>query len=106
MSPASVSIPKYSIVTLEDVLEELLQEEIFDENDQNERDAAKRISLWAARHWKRKTFHRKSMATVVQEARANAAGESTSLLGTGETSSERSSIFKSMKNIFKNSNRN
>lgn len=103
MSPAFVSMLKFSIVTLEDVLEALLQEEIFDENDQNERDAAKRIAIWAARHWKNKTNHRKSMAAVVLEATANAAGESTSLLGTGETSSGRKSIFKSMKNIFKTS---
>lgn len=97
-----LSVPKCSIVTLEDCLEELLQEEIFDENDQNERDAAKRISSWAARQWIRKSKQRKSMASVVQEARA--ANESTSLIGNSESSNEtRGSIFESMKNIFQSS---
>ena len=77
-------------------MEELLQEEIFDENDQIEKEAAERIALWVGKQWKRKSKHLKSMASVVLEARA--ASELTSLLATNENSqtrNKRRSLFES-----------
>ena len=69
---------------MEDVLEELLQEEIYDENDPMEKEA-ERIALWVGRHWKRKKNHNyRSIASVVAEAGENMASESTSLLGSRE----------------------
>lgn len=74
---------------MEDVLEELLQEEIFDENDQMEKQA-KRIALWVGRRWKRRRNHgTRSMASVVLQASA-VTSESSSLLGTSENSQEHS----------------
>merc|ERR1719343_581503 len=68
------------IVTLEDVLEELLQEEIFDENDQMEKEA-ERIALWVGRHWKRKKNRQsRSLTSAVEMAQEKLADESTSLL--------------------------
>jgi len=67
------------VVTLEDVLEELLQEEIYDEKDKMEKEAEK-IALWAGRRWRRKAAGAKSMGTLVEEVRGNMS-ETTSLLG-------------------------
>jgi CBS domain containing-hemolysin-like protein len=64
---------------LEDVLEELLQEEIYDEKDQMEKEAEK-IALWVGRRWRRKAGGAKSMGTVVEELRERTS-ETTSLLG-------------------------
>jgi len=76
------------VVTLEDVLEELLQEEIYDENDPMEKEA-ERIAIWVGRRWKRKRNPRvRSMASIVVTAQANQISESTSLLGTSENSHE------------------
>ena len=41
-----------SVITLEDVLESLIQEEIYDETDRIEREEA-RIARWATNKWKR-----------------------------------------------------
>jgi len=68
------------VITLEDVLEELLQEEIYDENDQMEK-TGERIALWAQRKWKRrKKPELQSMASVVKAVQAKIPSESTSLL--------------------------
>jgi CBS domain containing-hemolysin-like protein len=40
-----------SVISIEDVIEELLQEEIYDEHDRREREAD-RIAKWASRKWK------------------------------------------------------
>lgn len=73
---------------MEDVLEELLQEEIFDENDQMEKEA-ERIALWVGRHWKRKKNPRyRSIGSIVVKAQEKSANESTSLLETREMSNE------------------
>jgi hypothetical protein len=91
---------------LEDVLEELLQEEIYDENDQMEKEAEK-IALWVGKKWKRLKRRREqeaagerasiaservSMASIVVDAinasqkdnNFNATSESTSLLQKNE----------------------
>eukprot|EP00977_Amphora_coffeiformis_P029897 scaffold43368_cov214-Amphora_coffeaeformis.AAC.3 len=79
------------VITLEDVLESLLQEQIYDENDRYERDAA-RLAKHVVGHWKRYVKHKKegnpmvnpndqSMADVVEDAMH--AHEATLLLGDG-----------------------
>jgi len=85
------------IITLEDVLEELLQEEIFDENDQMEKEA-ERIALWVGRQWrrKRKVGTGSTGSVVVEAVQANATSESASLLGTSENSQEHSGLLGSM----------
>ena len=71
---------------MEDALEELLQEEIFDENNDQMEKEAERIALWVGRHWKRKkTLQSRSVASIVGKD-GKPANESTSLLETGETS--------------------
>jgi uncharacterized protein YyaL (SSP411 family) len=79
------------IVTFEDVLEELLQEEIYDENDQMEKKAGK-IARWVIKRWKNKKRRREmeasgktgSMSSVVSQAiaasRSGTLGEASSLL--------------------------
>ena len=57
----------YRVVTLEDVLEELLQEEIYDENDQMEKEA-ERIALWVGRKWKRLQRKREMKALGIEES--------------------------------------
>jgi hypothetical protein len=94
---------RFSVITLEDVLEELLQEEIYDESDKMAREA-ERISIWAAKKWKKYVQRRKqerglqeaheqnnSMGSVVKQAMARhdeeeaaAGGEGTALLGGGD----------------------
>jgi len=82
-----------SIITLEDVLESLLQEQIYDESDKYQRDA-NRIAKWVSLKWKNYVRRRKrerdspreaannlSMGTVVEQAMA--ANETTQLLGNG-----------------------
>ena len=79
---------------MEDVLEELLQEEIFDENDQMEK-AAERIALWVGKRWKRKRNPgRISMASVVLQARP--VSESSSLLGSRKNLKRDTSLLGSM----------
>lgn len=80
----------FSIVTLEDVLEELLQEEIYDENDRIDKEA-ERIALWVGRRWRRRAAGAKSMASIVVEATS----ESTALLRTREEP-RRKSVFESI----------
>jgi hypothetical protein len=41
----------HSVITLEDVIEALLQEQIYDENDKKEREML-RLTKWAAHKWK------------------------------------------------------
>jgi predicted membrane chloride channel (bestrophin family) len=93
LSLASSICSRYRVITLEDVLEELLQEEIYDENDQMEKEAEK-IARWVGKKWKRLKRRREqvSIASVVvdainasQESNSfNATNESTSLLQTNE----------------------
>ncbi len=67
-----------------------MQEEIFDEKDQTEKEAAEKIALWAGRRWRRNAKHVKSMASVVEEATR----ESTALLGNPQE--KRVSVFESI----------
>lgn len=70
------------VITIEDVLETLLQEQIYDENDIIERKAGKRIAKFLSKQWKGKS--NLDMGDVVQQAMENydqEAGEGTSLLG-------------------------
>ena len=60
--PASAGV--MGVITLEDVLEELLQEEILDELDRNELESMRRAQ-WAASKWKR--FVKKKKAARTQE---------------------------------------
>jgi len=88
-------------------LEELLQEEIYDENDQMEKEAEK-IARWVSRTWKkRKTLQAsktESMATVVAQAMAahdnETIGETSSLLEKKEDVVE-SGILSFFQNITK-----
>ena len=97
----------YRVITLEDVLEELLQEEIYDENDQMEKEA-ERIALWVGRQWKRlkRKRERKALgkqgsiwsvveavneAEAVKAVEANMTDESTSLLRTSENTQDNKS---------------
>jgi hypothetical protein len=41
----------HSVITIEDVIEALLQEQIYDENDKREREML-RLTKWAAHKWK------------------------------------------------------
>lgn len=94
LTTVTFSRRKYcSLVTLEDVFEELLQEQIYDEMDQMEKEAA-RIARWASRKWRKLKKRRKleaahkasSMGSVVVEALAafslkeDVTGEATFLL--------------------------
>jgi hypothetical protein len=80
------------LITLEDVFEALLQEQIYDEKDQMEKEAGK-IGRWASRKWRKLKKKREleaahkasSMASVVVEAMDNTVrhdlmGETTFLL--------------------------
>ena len=53
-------LSRISIITLEDVLEALLQEQIYDESDKVEREA-NRVAKWAVKKW-RSHIHRKKQA--------------------------------------------
>lgn len=80
-------------------MEELLQEEIFDEKDQMEREA-ERIALWVGRQWRRRSKPGlKSMASVVIE-KVETTSESTSLLHSSDNPEQhlerQSSIFGSI----------
>eukprot|EP00536_Pseudo-nitzschia_multiseries_P011175 jgi/Psemu1/259641/estExt_Genewise1Plus.C_3660038 len=83
------------IITLEDALEELLQEEIFDENDQNLKDM-ERIAIWVARKWRHHKRKRElnaqgkhaSFGSVVDALRASTTNESTHLLAKKENAKE------------------
>jgi len=84
------------IITLEDVLEQLLQEEIYDEHDQNTDKQRERIAIWVGRKWKNIKRRRElnslgkaaSMGDVVEQVRATTTNESTSLLGTNQNINE------------------
>lgn len=106
--------PLNSIITLEDVLEALLQEQIYDESDKYEREAL-RLSRWVAQKWRAHVRRKKrersatnairslSMGAVVEEAME--ANERSSLLG-GDIGSSNNAGFvspiESMKKFFDN----
>jgi metal transporter CNNM len=89
--PLPKSAGLMGIITFEDVLEELLQEQIYDENDKMEKEAGK-IARWVTRKWRGLKRHREleaagktaSMGSVVLDAMAahenESAGERTFLL--------------------------
>jgi hypothetical protein len=91
-----------SIITLEDVLEALLQEQIYDESDKLEREA-ERIARWATLKWKAVVIRRKrerlmqatgveqySMGSVVGQAMSADNNERTQLLGGRSSESNQS----------------
>jgi len=85
------------IITLEDVLECLLQEQIYDESDRREREGD-RIARWAVAKWKRYVKRRKSgakqnpdLGDVVMDAMEQA-HEGTALLD-GRQESKQGGIF-------------
>lgn len=93
MAIGSFFLFPHRIVTIEDVLEELLQEEIADEFDKKEW-KEERLSLWAVHKWKRFVQRRKMEREVAKRREAatlanveegggntNEATESTGLLG-------------------------
>jgi metal transporter CNNM len=122
---AGITLPEAAglmgIITLEDVLEALLQEQIYDETDKVEREA-ERIARWASKKWKRFLQNRKreraleqgheqavSMGTVVQiattahqnhHADEEAVGERTTLLRGGGGSSDTHQKSNGSFNIF------
>jgi hypothetical protein len=91
--------PIYRIITLEDVLEALLQEQIYDESDNYEREGL-RLSKWVAQKWKAYARRKKrernmtmqhiSMGTLVEQVMD--ANERTGLLD-GSSSSDSNSGF-------------
>jgi hypothetical protein len=101
------------IVTFEDVLEELLQEQIYDENDQMEKEAEK-IARWVVKRWRHHKRRREmeasgmagSMGTVVSQAlaarRSDAVGESSFLLAKEmQEDSSDNSFFGLLQNLMK-----
>ena len=54
---------RVSIITLEDVLEALLQEQIYDESDKVEREA-NRVAKWAVKKWRSHVRRRKRARAV------------------------------------------
>lgn len=81
-------------------MEELLQEQIYDESDKMEQNAL-RLAKWASKEWKNYVKRRKkerghpdfSMGDVVEQAMARQHDEKTALLGGGDTNSDRGGIF-------------
>lgn len=103
----------YSIITLEDVIEALLQEQIYDESDKEQREA-NRIARWAAQKWKVHVRRKKrdraagltthvSMGTVVEQAIHHEVDERTRLVGNNDsTQNPIFNPFGDILNFFKN----
>jgi metal transporter CNNM len=99
--PLPTSAGLMGIITLEDVLEELLQEQIYDENDKMEKEA-KKIARWVCRKWKvlkrrretgaagRSTLMDRVVSEAVTAHENESAGERTFLLprASGEEGAE------------------
>ena len=79
------------VITIEDVIEALLQEQIYDESDKIEREMT-RIARWASRKWKAYAAKKKRERLVVEQGIIQ---EETPLLGTGESPLQhKSGLFK------------
>jgi metal transporter CNNM len=80
------------VITIEDVIEALLQEQIYDESDKIELEM-RRIARWASRKWKAYAAKKKRDRLEVEQGMIQ---EETPLLGTGESSSSenKSGLFR------------
>jgi hypothetical protein len=79
------------IITIENVIEALLQEQIYDESDKIEKEMT-RVARWASRKWKAYSAKKKRERLEVEQGIVR---EETPLLGTGESPSpDKSGLFK------------
>jgi metal transporter CNNM len=112
--PASAGL--MGIITLEDALEELLQEQIYDENDRMEKEAQK-IARWVCRKWKvlkrRREYGATGKSPLMERVDLDAiaahenetAGERTSLLRQENwEGGDESSILGTFQNLVQKSN--
>jgi hypothetical protein len=77
---------------MEDVLEELLQEQIYDEMDQMEKEAQK-IGRWASRKWRLLKKKRKLEAANKASSMASVALEATRVSLLNDTTGERTFLL-------------
>jgi CBS domain containing-hemolysin-like protein len=78
------------VITIEDVIEALLQEQIYDESDKIEREMT-RIARWASRKWKAYSAKKKRERLEVEHGMIQE--ETPLLLGTGESSSSQNKPY-------------
>jgi hypothetical protein len=78
------------VITIEDVIEALLQEQIYDESDKIEREMT-RIARWASRKWKAYSANKKRERLEVEHGMIQE--ETPLLFGTGESSSSQNKPY-------------